>query len=152
MMTHLDQFASMTHWLTLGQETRHAFDIAQPIDGLGWAGWILWLPIISMLLCGGCAAMRVRSKAPAIITVVLLGLSFFLTLGLYWNYDSPVTIHLFDWFDIHWGSGAEAGSFIAHFSLYVDQLTLLWMLFVTGLGTLIALYASEYMEMMGRCS
>ena len=35
---------------------------------------------------------------------------------------------------------------MASFTLYVDSLTLLWMLFVTGLGTLIALYAVEYME------
>jgi NADH:ubiquinone oxidoreductase subunit 5 (subunit L)/multisubunit Na+/H+ antiporter MnhA subunit len=34
----------------------------------------------------------------------------------------------------------------ANFSFYIDSLTLLWMLFVTGLATLIALYASEYMS------
>ncbi|MCZ6836909.1 MAG: NADH-quinone oxidoreductase subunit L [Planctomycetota bacterium] len=119
-----------------------AFPIAHAMDNLGWAGLILWLPLISMLLCGVCAAMKVRSKAPAIITVILLALSFLVTFALFFNYESPVTIHLFAWFDIQW----EGGGFVAPFSLYVDQLTLLWMLFVTGLGTLIALYASEYME------
>jgi len=121
-----------------------SFPIAEAIDAMSWAGWILWLPILSMLLCGICAAVKVRSKAPAAITVGLLGLSFLITCGLYASYETPVTVHLFDWFRIAWADGAE--SFIAPFSLYVDRLTLLWMLFVTGLGTLIALYASEYME------
>ena len=42
--------------------------------------------------------------------------------------------------------GATWSGFLAPFSLYVDSLTLLWMLFVTGLGSLIAIYATEYME------
>jgi len=47
-----------------------------------------------------------------------------------------------DWIGLHWADK----SFIANFSLYVDKLTLLWALFVTGLGTLITLYATEYMQ------
>jgi NADH-quinone oxidoreductase subunit L len=118
-----------------------------PVAGPAWAGWILWLPAISLALCGLCAAFKVRSKLPAWITVVCLGISFFVTLSLYLGHSQPVTVHLFRWFDLHWQnrSGAQ-GSFVANFALYVDSLTLLWMLFVTGLGTLIALYASEYME------
>jgi NADH-quinone oxidoreductase subunit L len=125
-----------------------SYPIAAPVTGIEWAGWILWLPAISTLLCGICAAIGVRGKAPAWITVALLGASFFVTLSLYLTMrdQAPATVHLFDWFDLHWGEGDSAGSFIAHCALYIDQLTLLWMLFVTGLGTLIALYASEYME------
>ncbi|MCA9295697.1 MAG: hypothetical protein KC983_04255, partial [Phycisphaerales bacterium] len=110
--------------------------------GYGWAGWILWLPLISLALCGLCAARRVKSKLPAWITVACLGTAFGVTLALFLKYDHPITIHLFEWFNIVW----PGGSFVAPFALYIDQLTLLWMLFVTGLGTLIALYASEYME------
>jgi len=117
--------------------------------GLGWAGWIIWLPAISLVLCGLCAALKLRSKLPAWITVGCLAGSFVTTLALFASYDrtaGPLVIHLFEWFNMSWGSGAEARSFVANASLYVDSLTLLWMLFVTGLGTLIALYASEYME------
>jgi NADH-quinone oxidoreductase subunit L len=125
----------------------HASAIAA---GPSWAGWILWLPLISLALCGVCAAMKVRSKLPAWITVVSLGTSFVITLLLYLSYRATNVhwvVHLFDWFNIHWHSAnGTNGSFIANFSLYIDSLTLLWMLFVTGLGTLIALYASEYME------
>ena len=65
-----------------------------------------------------------------------------LTILLCNNYQGPEVIHVFDWLNITW----EEGSFVANFAFYVDSLTLLWMLFVTGLGTLIAIYASEYME------
>jgi NADH-quinone oxidoreductase subunit L len=131
--------------LTLAADAVTGYPIAEPAEGLAWAGWILWLPLISMVGCGLCAALRLRNKMPAWITVALLGLSFVLTVGLLVGYEGPVTIHLFDWFDIAWGEDGGSG-FTGAFSLYVDRLTLLWMLFVTGLGTLIALYASEYME------
>lgn len=116
-------------------------DVLQSVD-MSWAGFILWMPLISLVLCGLCAAFKVKTKAPAIITVICLATSFVLTCLLWHSYDKPETIHLFDWLQVHWADG----SFIANFSLYIDSLTLLWMLFVTGLGTLITLYASEYME------
>ncbi len=111
-------------------------------SGMHWASFIMWMPLISLLLCGICAVCKVRSKAPAIITVVCLATSFVLTILLWHNYQGPEVIHVFDWLNITW----EEGSFVANFAFYVDSLTLLWMLFVTGLGTLIAIYASEYME------
>ncbi|MAI67873.1 MAG: NADH-quinone oxidoreductase subunit L [Phycisphaerae bacterium] len=116
-------------------------DVLHAVD-LSWAGFILWMPLISLVLCGLCAAFKVKTKAPAVITIICLATSFVLTLFLWNSYTQPETIHLFDWLQIHW----EEGSFVANFALYVDSLTLLWMLFVTGLGTLIAVYASEYME------
>ena len=130
------------------ETARGAIDLA---PGPSWAMWIIWLPIVSALLCGVCAAGRIRSKLPGWITVVLLGLSFLLTVLLYLGRpeQGAQSIHIFDWFNIHWGAdqeGSAGRSFVANFSLYVDSLTLLWMLFVTGLGTLIALYATEYME------
>jgi NADH-quinone oxidoreductase subunit L len=113
-----------------------------PTTNMEWAGFIVWMPLISLVLCGLCAAFKVKSKAPAIITTICLGTSFILTLMLWQGYTQPETIHLFDWLQVHW----NGGSFVGNFTLYIDSLTLLWMLFVTGLGTLIALYASEYME------
>ncbi|MEM7228298.1 MAG: NADH-quinone oxidoreductase subunit L [Planctomycetota bacterium] len=125
-----------------GDHAARVIEAATAANNLGWAGLILWLPLLSLVLCGVCAARGVKSKLPAWITVASLAASFFVTVGLYMQYDAPVTIHLFEWFNLNW----SGGSFIAPFALYVDRLTLLWMLFVTGLGTLIALYASEYME------
>jgi len=118
--------------------------VAEPLEGMGWAGLILWLPAIATVLCGVCAALRLRTKLPGWITVAALGAAFGLTLVLYAGYESPMVIHLVDWFDLR--AGEWQFSFVANIALYVDSLTLLWMLFVTGIGTLIALYATEYME------
>jgi NADH-quinone oxidoreductase subunit L len=128
----------------------HAAPAIPGIETIGvgpqWAGWILWLPALSTVLCGLCAALRVKGKAPGWITVALLAGSFVATLALFWDHAGTTRVHLFDWFNLHWGRGEYAASFVANFALYIDGLTLLWMLFVTGLSTLIALYATEYME------
>ncbi len=121
---------------------------AQGASQYAWAGWILWLPAIAAVLCGLCAALRMKNKLPAWITVAFLGGSFATVCSLYAQFDptgAPLSIPLFEWIHLAWGSG-PGQSLTANFTLYVDSLTLLWMLFVTGLGTLIALYASEYME------
>ncbi len=124
---------------------------------LRWAGLILLLPVISAVLCGLCAAMRVKSKLPGLITAVSLVASFGVTLWLFLslsNADGPVaarTVHLFDWITLSWEpthqhAATRWTNVTAPFALYIDSLTLLWMLFVTGLGSLIAIYATEYME------
>lgn len=120
---------------------------AKVSQDLAWAGWIIWLPAISAIVCGLCAAFRIRNKLPAAVTCISFAIAFVLVFLLYRTVDpeQPVVIPLVDWMNFSWGDGAWK-SFGAHFSLYVDQLTLLWMLFVTGLGTLIAIFASEYME------
>lgn len=112
--------------------------------------WVLLIPFLALLgsaLCGLYAATGVKSKLPAWTTVGLLALSFLTTLAMALGFDGPYTVKAFDWINVSWGGdGASAASFIANFSFYVDTLTIYWMLFVTGLATLIALYASEYMS------
>ena len=115
---------------------------------LRWAGWILLLPAISAVLCTLLAVLRTKSKLPALVTVLSLGTCFAMVLKLYLSRGpdaGPVVVHLWDWMNFSWGGGPWK-SFQADISLYIDSLTMLWMLFVTGLGTLIAVYASEYME------
>jgi NADH-quinone oxidoreductase subunit L len=110
--------------------------------------WALLIPGLSMLACilaGVCAALGIRSKAPAFLTVLCLGAAFGLTVKLFLQNHEPQTITGFRW--IAFSAGPDlAHKFVANFALYVDSLTCLWMLFVTGLATLIALYASEYMS------
>ena len=118
-------------------------DQVHVLHDMSWAGLILWLPLLSMALCGLCAAFKCRSKLPAWITVGCLAGSFVTALFLWQSYDAPGdVVHIVRWFDISW----VGGSFQADISFYIDSLSLLWILFVTGLGTLIAWYASEYME------
>lgn len=120
--------------------------VAQP-----WIALIPTLPIFGVLIAAMCAIFDVRSKLPAFLTVGCLAGSFALTLAVFLNYDKlgggdPFVVHLFDWINLSWGDPAHPTNLAANFSFYVDKLTVLWMLFVTGLATLIALYASEYMS------
>jgi len=138
----------------VGHAVEHASLLNAPIvqaiaaPELRWAGWILLLPLLSAVLCVACAALRIKSKLPALLTTLALGTSFALVLKLYLMRGpdaGPVVVHLWDWMNFSWGDGRWK-SFQADVSLYIDSLTMLWMLFVTGLGTLITIYASEYME------
>jgi NADH-quinone oxidoreductase subunit L len=118
---------------------------AQPGAGPWWAILIPILPLLAAVLCGIAAAARIKSKLPAWMTVACLGASFLITVALYFQSvgGHAVTVG-YQWINFEWGP--EPGeAFRANFAFYIDSLTLLWMLFVTGLGTLIALYASEYM-------
>jgi NADH-quinone oxidoreductase subunit L len=50
----------------------------------------------------------------------------------------PINVKLFDWFEI--------GKLKVDFGILLDQLSLLWLLFVTGIGSLIHLYSISYMH------
>ena len=123
------------------------FHFTMPEVGPGFALLILAFPMLATILCGLYAALGVKGKLPAWTSVGLLGAGFVTTLmvaSTVFESNAPLIVHGFEWINVSWGSGLGE-SLIANFSLYIDQLTVLWMLFVTGLATLIALYASEYM-------
>ena len=116
-----------------------------------WIALIPALPILGVVLAALGAIFDIRSKLPAFLTVACLAGSFLLTLAVFLNYEtigggSPFVVHLFDWINVSWGDPSHPTTLAANFSFYIDKLTVLWMLFVTGLATLIALYASEYMS------
>ncbi|MFG0313480.1 MAG: proton-conducting transporter membrane subunit, partial [Phycisphaerales bacterium] len=136
--------------LMLGVQ-EHAGDAHEITHGGGvasgpwWAILIPGMPILGAIACVMLAMVRDKTKAPAWVSVGCLGVSFLATVALWLTNDGTAVTTSFEWINLHWGS--EPGqSFIANWGFYLDSLTLLWMLFVTGLGTLIALYASEYME------
>ncbi len=118
--------------------------------------WVLampFLPLLACVLCGLCAVFKVRTKLPAIITVVSLAGSFVVAILAYQMTMSGgaggggqyAVLKAWDWINFQFGV-REAQSVVANFSFYIDALTCLWMLFVCGLGAVIALYASEYMS------
>ena len=122
---------------------------------LSIAQWIIWLPAISAVLCALYAAFGVKGRLPAWTTVAALAGACVCAIMTVMRLDpanaQPAVVHLFDWIDLSWSSeSGEAGSrwhaLKANFALYLDGLSAYWILFVTFLGTLIALYASEYME------
>ncbi|QBZ97273.1 NADH-quinone oxidoreductase subunit L [Flavobacterium sangjuense] len=78
------------------------------------------------------------SGAIGTITVLvsfLLSICFFAQLN---QNGEPFEISLFDWISVH--------NFKLDFGLLLDQLSLLWLLFVTGIGSLIHLYSISYMH------
>ncbi len=119
-----------------------------------WSGYLPLLPLLGCVLCALCAIFKVKTKLPAIITVGLLAASFVIAYLTYQHTTATpnaqaAVVHLWDWINFN-GTVKTADwsviqPVIANFSFYIDPLTCLWMLFVTGLATLIALYASEYM-------
>ncbi len=141
--------SSIIPTLTLAAEPAHAAAHASPeaiAQGPSIALLILALPLLSAALCGLYAMLGVKSKLPAFSTVALLAVSFFLVLMTWSNVGSTTSlVHGYDWINFAWGEGAGQ-QLVANLGLYIDSLTILWMLFVTGLATLIALYASEYMS------
>jgi NADH-quinone oxidoreductase subunit L len=149
----------VTHHLTM-LETLTSLAVAAGEGHAGGAGamreapqWVLaiaLLPFAAFLLNGVCAALKVRNLFPAWLTIGTLATSFGLTLYLFLNYftgadRAPMHVHGFEWIHFQWGA-TEAQTFISNFAFYIDGLTCLWILFVTGLATLIALYSSEYMN------
>jgi NADH-quinone oxidoreductase subunit L len=78
------------------------------------------------------------SGAIGTITVLvsfLLSICFFAQLN---QNGKPFEISLFEWISVH--------NFKLDFGLLLDQLSLLWLLFVTGIGSLIHLYSISYMH------
>ena len=112
-----------------------------------WLILIPVLPLVSSILCGIYRAWGVTSKLPGYTTVLALAVSFGITLAGYLSFGGMGVqiVHGFQWLNISWGD-AHGQTLTANFSLYIDTLTWLWMLFVTGLATLIALYSTEYMS------
>lgn len=121
--------------------------------GPKWAMLVPALPILGVLLCLGCAIGGVRSKLPAYLSLACLGASFVVTVLTFMTIKGmlgepatgPMVVKAFEWITFSWGSG-PGQSLTANFALYIDHLTCLWMLFVTGLAAVICLYASEYMS------
>ncbi|WP_333599317.1 NADH-quinone oxidoreductase subunit L [Flavobacterium sp.] len=70
-----------------------------------------------------------------VVVSFLLSICFFTQLN---QNGKPVHILLFEWLSVH--------NFKLFFGLQLDQLSLLWLLFVTGIGSLIHLYSISYMH------
>jgi NADH-quinone oxidoreductase subunit L len=83
-----------------------------------------------------------KSSKKAISTIALLfcGLAFFMALLIAANFSSAAAPYSFTL--AHW---IRSGNFSADFSFYLDQLSLVMLLVVTGVGFLIHVYSVGYM-------
>ena len=74
-----------------------------------------------------------------IVGTLSVAISFAVTLYLFANAKpEPLVINLFDWISLQ--------RFDVSFGFLLDQLSLIWLLFVTGIGSLIHLYSISYMH------
>ena len=108
------------------------------------------LPFLGFLLNGLLNRRLSATVAGTLGTLTVLG-SFGLSLMLFWEFQHPAdagwlvngahrayTVQLFDWISV--------GSLQIPFSYQIDQLSLLMLLLITGVGSLIHLYSIGYMS------
>ncbi|WP_298221900.1 NADH-quinone oxidoreductase subunit L [Flavobacterium sp.] len=71
----------------------------------------------------------------SVVVSFVVTLMFFIQIN---ETKQPIQIALFDWIQL--------GNFKVDFGFLLDQLSLLWLMFVTGIGSLIHLYSISYMH------
>jgi len=98
------------------------------------------LPFISSVILI-LSAGRLPRKLIAILGAGSIGVAALLVLIIslqFMQSQTPYTVHLWTWMQI--------GDFSPGFSFYVDQLTVVMMSIITGVGFLIHLYSTEFMQ------
>ena len=121
------------------------------IANLLWA--IVALPLAGAFLCGVLGRFMGRANTNFLACATVAG-SFLLSVCAVWavgaqstQYISPASgapVRWALWLDM--GRWFAAGDFSAHYGLTVDRLTAALLLVVTGIGFLIHVYSTEYME------
>ncbi|HUA16590.1 MAG TPA: NADH-quinone oxidoreductase subunit L [Verrucomicrobiae bacterium] len=103
----------------------------------------LWLiPVLPLAgaAINGFLGRRSSKNAVTAIAIVFSGLAFGLALWIAAGFSSSAAPYVYDL--AHW---IRAGSFSADFAFYLDQLSLVMLLVVTGVGFLIHIYSIGYM-------
>jgi len=101
---------------------------------------LLLAPLLGFLLNTFFGKQLGKTLAGTIGTLTVL-VSFAITLYFFLNIlktNQPIQVQLFDWIAI--------SNFKVEFGFLLDQLSLLWLLFVTGIGALIHIYSISYMH------
>lgn len=103
------------------------------------------LPLIGFIICG-IFGKKMSEKMVGGIATLMVFISFLLSIIIFGNlcisssldnYD-PIKQNLFNWFTI--------GEFKVNFAFQIDQLSIIMMMIVTGVGFLIHLYSIGYMH------
>jgi len=105
---------------------------------------IPWIPALAAGVIGLISLFRDEwNRFAGALCAGAIGISFLLTITLWGSVGDGVVEHAFyDW--ISFGGGQNV--FHAGFSWFVDPLTIVMLLVITGIGGLIAVYATGYMK------
>ena len=134
--------------LTLAAEGGHAIPVVDPTspDGAFSLMWlVIALPALGavLLLVGGAIAPRAFDRFGHLLGCALPIGSFAISLAMFAQMigraddDRQVGQHLYTWF--------ETGQLTVEMDLMVDPLTILFLLLITGVGSLIHVYSIGYM-------
>ena len=99
----------------------------------------LIFPLVGTLI-NGFWGKHLSKKVSGTIATLAIAASF-VTSCLFFAYiqdGEPVKVVLFEWMKFNY--------FSIDFGFYFDQLAALWLMFITGIGTLIHLYSTSYMS------
>jgi len=110
---------------------------------------IPWLPALAAGVIGFIALREPLQRFAGQICAGAIGVSFIFAMLVWSRLGDPETIRLYDWiaFGSEAGSGGGFGSGInIGFSYYLDALTMVMLAVITGVGCLIAIYATGYMK------
>jgi NADH-quinone oxidoreductase subunit L len=102
--------------------------------------WLIpLLPFIGFLINGLGRNFLPKPVIGTIASLAVIG-SFAISLSIFFTFDSaqPVIITLFDWINV--------GSLNIPFAFQIDQLSILMLLIITGIGSLIHIYSAGYMS------
>ena len=104
------------------------------------AKFIPWVPALGAVVCGVCATRKsLRSWAGPVAVLAILTsfvLSLLVSRGMQ-GLSGAVTVQLWSWI--------TSGGLHANFAYLIDPLTILMLFVVTGVGTLVTIYATGYM-------
>lgn len=101
---------------------------------------IILLPLAGFLINGLFGKMLPKNVVGGIATLVVFA-AFCIASYLFFNFDKtsqPVIVRAFEWFRVN---GIQV-----NFSFQIDQLSLMMILIITGIGSLIHLYSIGYMS------
>lgn len=139
MMQLADQLAPLLSAASTGVGPTPVPAVEPTADAtLALAKWIPWIPLLGSILCCLCCCRKPLAGFAGPICVLSIFASFLLSVFTFTHLDGSATVKLFPWI--------EAGNFSADIGYYLDTLTYMMLFVVTGIGTLIAWYATGYMK------
>jgi NADH-quinone oxidoreductase subunit L len=102
--------------------------------------WLVPLLPLAGAAINGCFGRRLSKKAISTVALVFCGAAFVMAVWLAAGFSAASAPYSCDL--AHW---IRSGNFQADFSFYLDQLSLVMLLVVTGVGFLIHIYSVGYM-------
>jgi len=110
-----------------------------------WQPWLIPILPLAGALINGLFGKRFTKSMVATVALLFTGASFLVACAHAYTLTSSGAVAL----ETSYGTWIRTGNFSVDFGIYLDHLSLIMMLVVTGVGFLIHVYAVAYMEHEG---